>query len=100
MGDGEEGVNEIVEFEEKIVKIKLLKEVKDKVDVELKKFKLMLLMLVEVIVVCNYFDWLLLLLWGIKSCVKKDLGWVEKIFDIEYYGFEKVKECIVEYFVV
>lgn len=100
LGDGEDGSNELIEFEEKIVLIKFSKEVCEKVDVELKKLKFMLLMFVEVMVLCNYLDWLLVLLWGVKLCICKDLGWVEQVLDVDYYGLDKVKECIVEYLVV
>lgn len=99
LGEGEEGVD-FEEFEKCINVVCMLKEVKKKVDVELKKLKLMLLMLVEVIVVCNYIDMLIGLLWCKKSKVNNDLLNVEQVFDEDYFGFEKVKEWIFEYFVV
>lgn len=61
---------------------------------------MMLLMLVEVMVVCSYIDWMVNVLWIKCSKVKKDFFKVEEIFNVDYYGLEWVKECILEYFVV
>lgn len=60
----------------------------------------MLFMLVEVMVFCSYIEWFINVLWNKCLLVKKDLLWVEVVFNEDYYGFEKVKECIFEYFVV
>lgn len=99
-GDIDEGYNEVEELKKCIDVVGLIKEVYIKVIVELNKFKQMLLMLVEVIVVCFYIDWLLNVLWKVESKVCYDFVKVEDIFDVDYYGLEEVKECIFEYFVV
>lgn len=60
----------------------------------------MLLMFVEVIVFWSYIEWLINVLWNKCLLVKKDFFCVEGVFNEDYYGFEKVKECIFEYLVV
>lgn len=84
----------------KIDVVKMSKEVKEKVEVELQKLKMMFSMSVEVIVVCGYIDWMVQVSWNVCSKVKKDLCQVQEIFDIDYYGLECVKDRIFEYFVV
>ncbi|RPE71747.1 ATP-dependent proteinase [Pacificibacter maritimus] len=100
LGDGEEGVNEIAELEEKIAKTKFSKEADEKVAAELKKLKSMSPMSAEATVVRNYLDWMLSIPWGVKSRVKKDLKRAEDVLDKDHYGLEKVKERIVEYLAV
>jgi len=48
----------------------------------------------------NYLDWLLGIPWGVKSKVRKDLSFAEKVLDSDHFGLEKVKERIVEYLAV
>ena len=54
----------------------------------------------EATVVRNYLDWMLSIPWGVKSRVKKDLNWAQKVLDDDHYSLEKVKERIVEYLAV
>ncbi|WP_422050353.1 endopeptidase La [Shimia sp.] len=100
LGDGEEGEGEIAELEEKIAKIKLSKEAKEKADAELKKLKNMSPMSAEATVVRNYLDWMLSIPWGKRGRVKKDLKGAQAVLDKDHYGLEKVKERIVEYLAV
>lgn len=100
LGDGEEGQNEIQEYENKIAATKLSKEALDKSLAELKKLKSMSPMSAESTVVRNYLDWILSVPWGKKSRVKKDLNAAQEVLDNDHYGLEKVKERIVEYLAV
>ncbi len=99
LGD-DEGRDELSELEERIEKIKLSKEARDKARGELKKLRQMSPMSAEATVVRNYLDWLLSIPWGKKSRIKKDLGLAEEVLDADHYGLEKVKERIVEYLAV
>src|ERR1700736_5292903 len=99
LGD-EEGRDELAELEDKIKKIKLSKEAREKATHELKKLRQMSPMSAEATVVRNYLDWLLSIPWGKKSKIKKDLHHAEEILDDDHYGLEKVKERIVEYLAV
>ena len=95
LGDGSETQDELVELEEKISKIKLSKEAKDKALAELKKLKSMSPMSAEATVVRNYLDWILSIPWGKQSRVKKDLNRAQKILDDDHCGLEKLKERII-----
>jgi len=99
LGD-EEGKDELAEIEEKIKRIKLSKEAREKAQHELKKLRQMSPMSAEATVVRNYLDWLLSIPWNKKSKVKKDLKHAQEILDNDHYGLEKVKERIVEYLAV
>src|ERR1700674_2996897 len=99
LGD-EEGKDELAELEDKIKKVKLSKEAREKATHELKKLRQMSPMSAEATVVRNYLDWLLSIPWSKKSKVKKDLIGAEKILNDDHYGLEKVKERIVEYLAV
>ena len=100
LGDGDDGRDDIAEFEEKIGKTKLTKEARDKALAELKKLRQMSPMSAEATVVRNYLDWLLGIPWGVKGRIKKDLAEAQLVLDTEHYGLEKVKERIIEYLAV
>ena len=100
LGDGSETQDELAELEDKISKVKLSKEAKDKALAELKKLKSMSPMSAEATVVRNYLDWILSIPWGKQSRVKKDLNRAQKILDDDHCGLEKVKERIIEYLAI
>ena len=100
LDDGDEGVVELTEIENKIAGIKLSPEAKEKAEAELKKLRQMSPMSAEATVIRNYLDWMLSIPWGKKSRVKKDLNVAAKVLDADHYGLEKVKERIVEYLAV
>ncbi|MBU3078900.1 endopeptidase La [Sphingomonas quercus] len=99
-GEGEEGGDEIAELTQRISKLKLSKEAKQKATAELKKLKTMAPMSAEATVVRNYLDVLLGLPWGKKSRVRKDIAAAQQVLDDDHYGLEKVKDRIVEYLAV
>ncbi|MEL6767270.1 MAG: endopeptidase La, partial [Pseudomonadota bacterium] len=100
LGDGEDGRDELAEYEDKIEATKFTKEAKEKALGELKKLKQMSPMSAESTVVRNYLDWMLSIPWGVKSRVKKDLNRAQAVLDDDHFGLEKVKERIVEYLAV
>ena len=100
LGEGEDGRDEIGEYEDRIEKTKFSTEAKDKAMAELKKLRQMAPMSAESTVVRNYLDWMLSIPWGKRTRVKKDLHNAQKILDDDHYGLEKVKERIVEFLAV
>ncbi len=100
LGEGEDGRDEIGEYEDRIEATKLSKEARDKAMAELKKLRTMAPMSAESTVVRNYLDWMLSIPWGKKSRVKKDLNNAQTILDDDHYGLDKVKERIVEFLAV
>lgn len=97
LGDTDDVKNEVAELEEKIQKIKLSKEARQKANAEIKKLKLMSSTSAEATVIRNYLDWLLDLPWAYKTKTKNDLIESEEILNKGHFGLEKVKERILEY---
>src|ERR1700749_1853122 len=100
LGEGDEGRDEMNELEDRIRKTKLSKEAREKAAAEVKKLRSMSPMSAEATVVRNYLDWLLLLPWGKKSKINKDIAAAEQVLNDDHYGLEKVKERILEYLAV
>ena len=74
LGEGDDGKDDIQEYEEKIENTKLSKEAKEKCYSEIKKLKSMSPMSAESSVIRNYLDWILTIPWGKKTKVKKDIN--------------------------
>ncbi len=100
LNEGDDGVDEIGEIEQKASKLKLSKEAKDKVAQEIKKLRMMAPMSAEATVVRNYLDWVTSLPWKKRSKLKKDITLAEDVLNKDHYGLEKVKERILEYLAV
>ena len=100
LGENEDGKDDVSEYEEKIEKMKLTKEAKEKCYAEIKKISSMSPMSAESSVIRNYLDWILSIPWGKKTKVKKDINFAKQVLDEDHYGLEKVKERILEYLAV
>ncbi|MDG2243930.1 MAG: endopeptidase La [Rhodospirillaceae bacterium] len=100
LGETEDGKDEVTEYEDKIKKLKMPKDAKEKAMSELKKLKAMSPMSAEATVVRNYLDWITEIPWKKRSKVNKDLQAAEDQLDRDHYGLEKVKERIIEYLAV
>ena len=100
LGENEDGKDDVSEYEEKIEKMKLTKEAKEKCYAEIKKIRSMSPMSAESSVIRNYLDWILSIPWGKKTKVKKDINFAKQVLDEDHYGLEKVKERILEYLAV
>ncbi|MGB1919749.1 MAG: endopeptidase La [Candidatus Puniceispirillales bacterium] len=100
LGDGDDGVNEIAELQERAEKTKLSKEAREKVTAEIKKLRSMSPASAEATVVRNYIDTLLSLPWKQKSRVKTDIVKAREILDEDHFGLDKVKDRIIEYLAV
>ena len=100
LSEEDESKDEISEFEEKINKLKLTKEAKQKAKSELKKLKGMGPTSAESSVVRNYLDWLISIPWKKYTRVKYDLNEAENILNEDHFGLDKVKDRIIEYLAV
>jgi ATP-dependent Lon protease len=100
LGEGEDGRDEMAEFEERINKTAFSKEARDKATAELKKLRSMSPMSAEATVVRNYLDWLLSVPWHNRTKIKRDIKAAEKVLNADHFGLEKVKERILEYLAV
>ncbi|NBX73110.1 MAG: endopeptidase La [Alphaproteobacteria bacterium] len=100
LGENEEGKDELGELEDKIKKLKLSKEAREKAQAELKKLRNMSPMSAEATVVRNYLDWITNLPWGKRTKIRRDIKGAEKVLNEDHYSLEKVKERILEYLAV
>lgn len=98
---GENGENqEIHEFELKIKKAEMPKEVLEKAKKELSRLAKMSSYNPEAGYIRNYLEWLTDLPWKVMGKTKVDLKKAEAILDEDHYGLKKVKERIIEYLAV
>ena len=97
---GTEGNDEFSELQERVSSVKLSKEAKEKVDVEIKKLRQMSPMSAEANVSRNYLDWILSVPWNRKKRLQRDLTKAQNILDEDHYGLVKIKERIIEHLAV
>src|SRR5205085_2909834 len=97
LGEKDEFKNEIQELEEKLAKLQMPEDAREKAEKEIKKLKMMSPMSAEATVVRNYIDWMLALPWGDYTEDHIDIPAARKVLDEDHYGLDKVKERIVEY---
>ncbi len=91
---------EVERFEERISKLTLPEEAKQRIDEELSKLKMTEPSSPEYNVTRGYLDWLTVLPWGIFSEDNYDIVRAEKILNEDHYGLEDVKERILEFLAV
>ena len=94
LGESNDSKDEISEIEEKLKKINLSEEAKDKVKSEIKKLKSMGPMSAEATVVRNYLDWIISLPWNTNIETDINLNKALKTLDKDHYGLKKVNDRI------
>ena len=98
---GESGENvEIREFELKIRKANMPKEVREKAMKELSRLSKMSSYNPEAAYIRNYLEWLTDLPWKSAGKTKLNMKKSQEILDDEHYGLKKVKERVMEYLAV
>ncbi|QQG41065.1 MAG: endopeptidase La [Candidatus Levyibacteriota bacterium] len=97
---GDEDTGEIKEMMDKVNKIGMPDDVKEKVKKEIRKLGQMNQFNPEAGYIRNYVDWLVSLPWSKKSENNVDIKTAEKILDEDHFGLKKIKERIVEYLAV
>ncbi len=100
LGEKDEFKNEIAELEDRLAKLEMPEDAREKTEKEIKKLKMMSPMSAEATVVRNYIDWMLGLPWGDYSEDCIDIAQAKAILDQDHYGLEKVKQRILEYLAV
>ncbi|QGU94255.1 endopeptidase La [Clostridium bovifaecis] len=100
LGEEDENKREIDEYEKKIKKAKLPKEVKDKVYYELNRLKNTGSYSSEGGVIRSYLDWVLDIPWTKKTADNLDIKRAREILEDEHYGLEDVKDRIIEFLAV
>lgn len=90
---------DVVEYEDKIKKMKMPKSVREKAEYELRRLKSNGASQ-ESSVIKTYLDWILSMPWNKQTKEELDLGNSLEILDQDHYGLEEVKERIIEYLAV
>jgi len=97
LGEDEDFNKEIEEFNEKIKKLKMPKEVKEEALKQVKRLSRMHADSAEATVVRTYLEWLVDLPWGKSSKENLDIKNAKKILDEDHYGLEDVKDRILDF---
>ena len=100
LGEKEGHVDEIEQYREKLLKLEVLDEVKDKVEKELDRLSKMSAGSPEVGVTRTYLDWIFDLPWNTMTEDNLDIKNARKVLDEDHYGLQKVKERVLEYMAI
>ena len=93
-------VSDAEEFENELKKLKAPKEVKEKLQKEINRFKSSLNSPAESGVIRTYIETLLEMPWNKAAKDNHDISYAKQILDEDHYGLEQVKERILEYLAV
>ncbi|OOF50318.1 endopeptidase La [Rodentibacter genomosp. 1] len=99
-GENEDTIDEVEQLRQKVEAAGMPAEVRDKVESELQKLKMMSAMSAEATVVRSYIEWMIQVPWHKRTKVKKDIAKAQQVLDADHYGLERVKERILEYLAV
>ena len=98
---GEEStISDAEEFESALKKLKAPKEVKEKLQKEIKRFKSSLNSPAGCGVIRTYIETLLEMPWDKSARDVHDIAYARKVLDEDHYGLEQVKERILEFLAV
>ncbi len=93
-------VSDAEEFENALKKLKASKEVKEKLQKEINRFKTSMNSPAENGVIRTYIETLLEMPWDKASKDNTDIEYAKKVLDEDHYGLEQVKERILEFLAV
>ncbi|OOF45213.1 endopeptidase La [Rodentibacter trehalosifermentans] len=99
-GENEDTIDEVEQLRQKVEAAGMPAEVREKVESELQKLKMMSAMSAEATVVRSYIEWMIQVPWHQRTKVKKDITKAQQVLDADHYGLERVKERILEYLAV
>ena len=99
-GENEDTIDEVEQLRQKVDAAGMPTDVREKVESELQKLKMMSAMSAEATVVRSYVEWMLQVPWHKRTKVKKDIAKAQQVLDADHYGLERVKERILEYLAV
>lgn len=99
-GESEDTIDEVEQLRQKVEATGMPADVREKVESELQKLKMMSAMSAEATVVRSYVEWMLQVPWHKRTKVKKDIAKAQQVLDADHYGLERVKERILEYLAV
>jgi ATP-dependent Lon protease len=100
LGEDDSISGEIEEYQKKIKKMKMPKEVKEKALKEVDRLVKTSPHSAEVGVIRTYLDWIVDLPWDKETKEKIDIKNARKVLDEDHYGLEDVKERILEFIAI
>ncbi|MFW5649689.1 MAG: endopeptidase La [Candidatus Alkaliphilus sp. MAG34] len=100
LGEEENLVEEVDEYKQKLKKLKLSKELNEKIGREISRLSRLSPSSAETGVIRSYIDWALNLPWNEETKDTLDIKKSARILDEDHYGLEKVKERILEYLAI
>lgn len=100
LGEEDDLLEEIEEYKQKLDKINMPKEVKEKALKEVDRLNKMSPHSAETAVIRTYLDWILELPWDKETKDKVDIKKARDILNEDHYGLEDVKERILEFIAV
>lgn len=100
LGQDEDSIAESEEYEMKIKKLKLPKDINDKVLKEVGRLKKISSHSPETGVIRTYLDWIIDLPWNKETKEKIDLKRSRDILNEDHYGLKEVKERILEFIAI
>ena len=100
LGDKDSFEEEILEYEDKLTKLKLPDEVVIKVKKEIDRLSKLSPASPESGVIRSYLDWIFDLPWNNETQDNLDIKNARKILEEDHYGLKKVKERILEYLAI
>ena len=99
-GESEDTIDEVEQLRQKVEAAGMPADVRNKVENELQKLKMMSSISSEATVVRSYIEWMIQVPWHQRSKVKKDISKAQQVLDADHYGLERVKDRILEYLAV
>jgi ATP-dependent Lon protease len=100
LGEDADPEDEVEEYKDRLGKIKLPKEVAEKVQKELKRLSKLSPSSSESGVIRTYIEWILDLPWNKQTKDRIDIKKAKEILDEDHYGLKDVKERILEYLAI
>lgn len=100
LGEKEGYIEEIEQYREKLSKLEVPDEVKDKVEKELDRLSKMSSGSPEAGVTRTYLDWIFDLPWNTVTEDNLDIKNARRVLDEDHYGLKKVKERVLEYLAI
>ncbi len=100
LGEKEGNLEEVEKYREKLSKLNLEVEVKEKVEKELDKLSKLSPGSPDVGVSRTYLDWIFDLPWNTVTEDNLDIKHAREILDEDHYGMKKIKERVLEYLAI
>lgn len=100
LGEDEGVIEEVDNYKNQLKKIKLPKDIHQKIEREIDRLTKLPTSSAETGVIRNYIDWVLNLPWNKETKDRLDLKRSAEILEEDHHGLEKVKERILEYLAI